>query len=689
MTRDLRRDQHGAAMIFGLFFALFLIAAVWSVLGVTQAILYRDHLQDAADAAAFSSAVVNARGMNLIALINMVMAAVLSILVGIRIAETLCLIGITICAALSFVTYGASSSFIPPLASAAKKLHDAFAQVQPHIQRVIGALHTSGEVVAGAIPVGSNARVIDLVVTRYEVSGAAIPSRLYLPVEDDDFTVLCEHAGRFAGTVAMLPFNLVFSGDVGDSISQGLSNAVGALAKAGSKWFCGKGGKPPEIDPPDQGKGPPTERLPRFPSEEACAQANAAADNSPLAAQRKEICDIAAFERMASIPGRDGDLREGQRVCPVDCESSTSAHCPPQGFEDCDDQRAGELDDIALQNQPQSGRNLPSTTLQRYPGNPWMLGQELAVEQCRPKSMGGTPELVAFEWLEQKMTRTYRYNGSAWMEVAGDRRSSEMAFIRRPPEDKVYPCGAGGLVDDGYDTTRSPKFVCEGNPICEGSTPVAGEVSAPCDRTPPTGAHPGVFRETTTQVIRIVGCARLLPPGKKEQIPPVNLEQEMQGSKENLSPFRLQSDLELGGSDFQLRAVVFDHALLSGGPPPDDAERFIELPVPGNRRRHDDSPDRKMQYAGGIAVAQAEYYFDWTGISGASDRSEWMWNMGWRARLRPFRFNHSKADAPRKKQGQSGVQQATGSADAEKPQITALPGAVRAPLDALMQQEAP
>ena len=76
-VRSITGDQHGAAMVFGLFFALFLIAAVWSVLGITQAMLYRDKMQDAADAAAFASAVVNARGMNLIALINMIMAAIL------------------------------------------------------------------------------------------------------------------------------------------------------------------------------------------------------------------------------------------------------------------------------------------------------------------------------------------------------------------------------------------------------------------------------------------------------------------------------------------------------------------------------------------------------------------------------------------------------------------------------------
>lgn len=643
--RTLRSDRRGAAMVFGLFFALFLIAAVWSVMGIAQAILYRDKMQDAADAAAFAAAVVNARGMNLIALINMVMAAILSILVGIRIAETLCLVAIAICAALSFVSFGATSSFMPFLTNAALKLHRAFEQAKPKVQQALSLLHTGGKAVSVVVPLGANARVIDLAVADYGVLAVAIPARVKLPVEDDDFTVLCEHAGRFAGHVAMLPFKLIFSGPFADDITSKLSNAVGALAAAGSSWFCG-GGSPPKLKAPDEQDGPPMERLPRFPSEEACAQSLAAPDDSPLGQQRKPICDISAFERLASIPDREGNYRQGQRVCPVDCKDSTSVHCPPKSFADCDAARAAELDQIALENQPQTGANFPSSTLQFYQHSPYVMGMRLAVEQCKPKSLGGSGALLAFQWLEQKMTRTYRYDGTAWMEVPGDRRSQSMVYVQRAASDEAYPCGPKGIVDDGYDATLSPKFVCEGNPVCEDTLVPEGGRAAPCDRSPPKGAHPGVFRETMTQVIAIIGCGRRLPPGKEEQVPPVDLKKEMAGSGKNLNPFRLQSDLMLGGSDFQLRAVSLDHQGKKGGPP-DTAVGLVRLPAfsPADSG----SVANNLAELGRFAFAQAEYYFDWTGLTGASDRAEWMWHMGWRARMRPFRLRHSKADAPRKK----------------------------------------
>src|SRR5690348_16237149 len=104
----IRRDQRGVAMVFGIFFAMFMVAVVYAIHGTIEALVYREHVQDAADAAAFSGAVVNARGMNLIVLLNMLMAALLAILVGLRLGQTLCYIGMAICAALSVPTMGSS-----------------------------------------------------------------------------------------------------------------------------------------------------------------------------------------------------------------------------------------------------------------------------------------------------------------------------------------------------------------------------------------------------------------------------------------------------------------------------------------------------------------------------------------------------------------------------------------------------
>lgn len=72
-VRALRHDEHGAVMVMGLFFALLLIAGMWSMKGLGDAVVYRQRMQEAADHEVYAAAVVHARGMNLVAAINVLM----------------------------------------------------------------------------------------------------------------------------------------------------------------------------------------------------------------------------------------------------------------------------------------------------------------------------------------------------------------------------------------------------------------------------------------------------------------------------------------------------------------------------------------------------------------------------------------------------------------------------------------
>ncbi len=66
-------DRRGAVMIIGLFMATALIGSMWFMKGIGDAMIYKNRMQEAADHAAFSSAVVHARGMNVIAALNLIM----------------------------------------------------------------------------------------------------------------------------------------------------------------------------------------------------------------------------------------------------------------------------------------------------------------------------------------------------------------------------------------------------------------------------------------------------------------------------------------------------------------------------------------------------------------------------------------------------------------------------------------
>ncbi len=67
---SLRKDDAGAVMIIGLFMALGLIGFTWFMIGVGKAFLFRERAQEAADSVAMGAAIIQARGMNIIAAIN-------------------------------------------------------------------------------------------------------------------------------------------------------------------------------------------------------------------------------------------------------------------------------------------------------------------------------------------------------------------------------------------------------------------------------------------------------------------------------------------------------------------------------------------------------------------------------------------------------------------------------------------
>lgn len=76
---DLASDSRGAVLMVGLFMACFLIGSLWFLIGIGEAVVYRDKAQEVADVAVFASATVHARGMNMIAAINLIMLMMVSL----------------------------------------------------------------------------------------------------------------------------------------------------------------------------------------------------------------------------------------------------------------------------------------------------------------------------------------------------------------------------------------------------------------------------------------------------------------------------------------------------------------------------------------------------------------------------------------------------------------------------------
>ena len=73
LTKRLAHDEKGAVMLTGLFMSFFLVGSLWFVMGIGDAAIFRDRMQEAADHAAFSSAALHAKGMNFISACNLIM----------------------------------------------------------------------------------------------------------------------------------------------------------------------------------------------------------------------------------------------------------------------------------------------------------------------------------------------------------------------------------------------------------------------------------------------------------------------------------------------------------------------------------------------------------------------------------------------------------------------------------------
>jgi len=94
-TRSLRRDflsdESGATMVIGVFMAAMLVGFLYYMYGTTSAIIHRDRLQDAADSGAFAAAVIHARAMNILSILNMIMAIFAIVGAAFRIAQDIVL----------------------------------------------------------------------------------------------------------------------------------------------------------------------------------------------------------------------------------------------------------------------------------------------------------------------------------------------------------------------------------------------------------------------------------------------------------------------------------------------------------------------------------------------------------------------------------------------------------------------
>lgn len=660
MRAHLLGQQRGAAMVFGIFFAVFLLAMLWYVSGLSDTLLYRQHLQDAADSAAFSAAVVHARGMNLLALINMTMAAVLSVLVGLRLAETLGLVAIGICAGLAWVTGGSTLAAVPPLTRAVKQVHDVADKVEKALPSLLSPLHAAGKAVSVVVPLGSNLRVVDLVTHEYEDTklGMALPARLTLPIEDDSFTLLCRKAGQLAGSVAILPLMPVLP----SRVEAGVRDIAGRIAGADPDWFCGGSGDPPDLNADEDSR---IIEYPLLASQREChalsERGARGADDDAAQARLEQVCQQAALEYMASLPNRAGQCRAGEPLCPTACEGTRDRSCPPEYFKDCTNEEAAKFARVARESGVSDtvtcGSRTPDGRFDYTKAQTFQSYERRLMEarsQCDPTDPKNANKR-GHAWLEREVIYTSVYDPKlGWLLDPDATEYGKQLLVEQGNRGHREPC-ADLRQATAYESKDLRLPVCQGDRRC--LTPQYTDpydYEAPCAQPAKlTKGWPLTQREAVRQVTDIVRCVEE-ENLTQHAVAPMNVTQSLEESKQsgsaNTSPFRLEKGVWLGGSELQVRAVVIGHA------PPAEADAVVGLATWGAKK--DDAFDAeladRLRVLGQLSLAQAEYYFDAAGLSpapadpmSAEDVSEWLWHMAWRARLRPFRLDQTRADGPK------------------------------------------
>ena len=259
---SLARDEQGAIMVLGIFMCATLVGALWYIAGIGDAIVFRERLQEAADAGAMSVAALNARGMNLIVFINLIMACVLAIRVALKTIQVALIVAevvVSVCAAIPVIfnpLEPACALAVGPIGDAIDFVQQIIDDTRDPINNTLKGLHNAQKGIARVVPGGSvlgTRQVLDkykpFIVESFNPFPSLASPTLHslkdgLPVQDGSLDKLCGKAVEaFRSLIdSLLP-------DAIQPVSSIFTGLLEEVAKAGSSYFCeiGGSGSPPDF----------------------------------------------------------------------------------------------------------------------------------------------------------------------------------------------------------------------------------------------------------------------------------------------------------------------------------------------------------------------------------------------------------------------------------------------------------
>lgn len=438
-------DDRGAIMLLAVFMAVLAISLVYFGFGVAHAALLRQRLQDGADASALSGAIMQARSMNLLVLFNLVMAALLAILVLLKLVEALCIAAMMIAGFAAIPSWGGTLPLIPSLEPVRAKVNALYEELKPPIEKALDAINFLSDQVASAAPEVSQSVARKAVGP--SIQDVYIDAADQLPVTDDSYEKLCREAGKLPAELAAGAMNLPQSGPIYDFVTQPLSDVMGELAATFSDWFCGTtgGGNPPAFEISEQVWYPQDDVASAC---ESTASRVADTDFEALADADTVDCGMTFADAEAAAP--DKETGECTQRCTVD--------------------------------------------------GPYDKKTKLARQMCDPREE--EYELYAYQIREG--TVEYTWNGDRW--VRGEPEYEQPQFLGSA-EDEERPIPPCGTVNSPYGldynlTVRTSDDFSEVQPVCsDEQAPSAMPQGIQRNRNPSRAVR-------FTEVRHILGCAR-------------------------------------------------------------------------------------------------------------------------------------------------------------------------------------
>lgn len=682
--------------VMGIPLVFFMIGLLYFVIGLGEELVLRERIQDAADAGAITGAMVYARGMNLIALVNQLMAALVGLLIMVRMLEAVMTATIIVATALAWPTGGASLSVVPGVEVVREEANVAYTELKEVVDPIVQALHGLELGIQYGMPAIAELQTIDIIksfgdpVSDAAVPGFEIPGQLFLPLKNGKWPRLCEKAGEAAASLITMPIGAIIPIDqVRDVISAGL----GGLTKTFSGYFCDSGSgtglsfpeKLPSVPIPEDVQF--NENLPPLASTKECEQQS---QNAPqgqgydrtadgltrtLTEQEKqqreqnrsarqeqidEVCFRAATDLAMSqmsedggpmtVNGRAAGKNEG---CAVHWSDGTTYNCPSdcRGASVCS-QFQTKVNGAYEVCGPGKKEGIVSYNYQRRD-----LMWEVELEplpgctdpnNCRYNVRFVTPEPTFTDVAVQAKdppcgskdatigrdyVRTgYRANG----------RYADDEYVCSTPHNYVDPSDfetSTGAATSGYTLDAIRKQFGSDDPDSGWALSMDG-----------SGAYKLVG--TWSAVTYMHSCDKRIKnlqdtSGKmtEEPKPPTKQQDDCEDSEDevHLEMEDATEDNVLGGKIFQIRSIAFRRE-------PDTFAREVVRTLPmRTQNERGNEPDNPLSAAGDVLrsffAAQAEYYFDsgyekhtdrWDQTS--TDRKEWAWHMKWKARLRRLRF---------------------------------------------------